>query len=86
VNPPALPTLLHYFCTTITQYTTPLRPPVYMPYAIQYRSRQYRVKANLRRMHTLQDDTPEACEGVFGLGFLPALSPRRLGLLAMSRP
>ena len=46
VNPPALPTLLHYYCTTIAQYTTPLRPPVCMPYAIQYRPRQYRVKAN----------------------------------------
>jgi len=46
-SPLAMPTLLQYFCTTIAQYTTPSRPPFCMPYAIQYWSWQYRVKAKL---------------------------------------
>ena len=33
--PPALPTRLHYYCTTIAQYTTPLRPSLCMPYIIR---------------------------------------------------
>ena len=37
-RPPALPTLLHYYFTIITQSTTPLRPPLCMPYIIQYGS------------------------------------------------
>jgi len=35
-RPPALATLLHYYCTAIAQYTTPLRPPFCMLYNIQY--------------------------------------------------
>jgi len=36
--PPPLvkPALLQYDCNTIAQYSTPLRPPVFMPYTIQY--------------------------------------------------
>jgi len=41
--PPALPTLLRYVCTTVAQYTTPLPPPLCMPYT-KYWSWQYRVK------------------------------------------
>jgi len=29
-------TLLHYYCTTIAQYTSPHRPLLFMPYTIQY--------------------------------------------------
>jgi len=35
-SPPALPTQLQYDCNTIAQYSTPLRPPVFMPDTIQY--------------------------------------------------
>ena len=35
-NPPAKPTLLQYYCTTIAQYTPPHRPPLFMPYTIHY--------------------------------------------------
>ena len=35
-GPPALPTLLQYYCTTIGQYATPPRPPFCMPYTLQY--------------------------------------------------
>ena len=34
--PPAKPTLLQYYCTTIVQYTPPRRPPLFMPYTLQY--------------------------------------------------
>jgi len=34
-RPPALARLLQYNCTTIGQYTSPLRPPLCMPYTIQ---------------------------------------------------
>ena len=49
IAPPtsATPTLLQYYCTTITQYTPPHRPSCFMTYTIQYWQRQYRVKANL---------------------------------------
>jgi len=42
---PVLPTLLHGYCTTFAQYTTPLRPPLCMPCTVQYWSWQYRVTA-----------------------------------------
>jgi len=35
--PPAKPTLLQYYCTTIAQCTPPHRPPLCMPGTIQYR-------------------------------------------------
>jgi len=35
-GPPALTILLQYYCTTIGQYTTPPRPPLCMPYTLQY--------------------------------------------------
>jgi len=57
--PPALPTLLHYYCTTFAQYTTPLRPPLCMPYTIQYWAWQYRAKANLRLLSPLFYRYPE---------------------------
>ena len=44
-GPPALPTLLQYYCTIIGQYTTPPRPPLCMSYTIQNWQLQYRVKA-----------------------------------------
>jgi len=44
IRPPAKPTLLHYYCTTTAQYTTPLRPLYCTPYTIHYWSWQYRVK------------------------------------------
>ena len=34
--PPALPAVLQYYCTSIAQYATTLRPPWCMPYTIQY--------------------------------------------------
>ena len=34
-SPPARPTLLHYYCTTTAQYTSPHRPLLSMPYTIQ---------------------------------------------------
>jgi len=34
--PPVFPTRLQYYRNTIAQYTTPLRPPVCMPYTIHY--------------------------------------------------
>jgi len=46
--PPASPTLLQYYCTPIARYTTPHRPPLLMPYTIQYLWWQYRVKAKFR--------------------------------------
>jgi len=49
--PPALPTLLHDYFTTIAQYTIPLRPASCMPYTIQYWSWQYRVKAKSSPRH-----------------------------------
>jgi len=48
-GPPALPTLLQYYCTAIGQYTTPLRPPFGISYTIQYWRWQYRVKAKTPR-------------------------------------
>jgi len=45
--PRAMPTLLQYDCATIAQYMTPIRPPLCMPYTIQYWQWQYRVKAKL---------------------------------------
>ena len=45
---PALPTWLQYYCNTIARYSNPLRPPVIMPYTIQYCALQHRVKAKLR--------------------------------------
>jgi len=51
--PIALPVRLQYDCSTITQYSTSLRSPVFMPYNIQYCAQQYRVKANLSTcLHT----------------------------------
>jgi len=47
--PPALLTRLQYDCTTIAQYSTPLRPPGFKPYTIQYCAWQYRVKAKWMR-------------------------------------
>jgi len=44
-RPPALATLLQYYCTTVGQYMTPPRPPVCMLYTVQYWLYQYRVKA-----------------------------------------
>jgi len=44
--PPALPTRLQYYCDTIARYSNPLRPPVFMPYTIQYCAQQYRVRVN----------------------------------------
>jgi len=41
--PSALLTLLQYYCTTNTQYTTPTRPLLGMQYSIQYWQWQYRV-------------------------------------------
>ena len=35
-GPPALLTLLQYYCTAIGQYTPPPRPSFCMPYTIQY--------------------------------------------------
>ena len=35
-GPPALPTLMQYYCTAIGQYTIPPRPLSSMPYTIQY--------------------------------------------------
>jgi len=34
--PPANPTVLQYYCTTIAQHTPPNRPPFCMPYTTQY--------------------------------------------------
>jgi len=34
--PPAKPTLLQHYCTTIAQYTPPHRPPLFMPYTMTY--------------------------------------------------
>jgi len=45
--PPANPTVLQYYCTTIAQHTPPNRPPFCMPYTTQYWWWQYRVKANV---------------------------------------
>ena len=35
-GPPALPTLLQYYCTAIGQYTSPARLPFCIPYTIEY--------------------------------------------------
>ena len=43
--PPAKPTLLQYYCTPMRNIRPPHRPPLCMPYAIQYWPWQYRVKA-----------------------------------------
>jgi len=48
-----LPTRLQYYCNTIAQYSTPLRPAVLMQYTIHYCAWQYRVKANLGTSHPL---------------------------------
>ena len=45
-RPPALPSLLQYYCTSIAQYTTSPRPPLCIACTIQYWQSQYRVKAN----------------------------------------
>ena len=42
--PPAKPTLLQYYCTTIAQETTPPRSPFSKPYTVQCWSWQYSVK------------------------------------------
>jgi len=46
-SPPALPTVVHYYCPTIAQYTTPLRPLLCMPCTMQCWSWQYCVKSKL---------------------------------------
>ena len=43
-DPPALLTVLQYYCTTTGQYTTPLAPCCIV-YTIHYYKQQYRVKA-----------------------------------------
>jgi len=39
--PPALPTLLQYYCATIAQYTPPARPLLCMPHTVRYWIWQY---------------------------------------------
>jgi len=46
--PPANPTLLHHYCTTIAQCTPPHRPTLFMSYTIQYWQWQYRVNTICR--------------------------------------
>jgi len=43
---PALPSRLQYDCNTIAQILMPLRPPICLPYTMQYRAWQYRVKVD----------------------------------------
>jgi len=50
--PPAKPTLLQYYCTTIEQHTPPPATPPFMPYTIKYWWWQYRVKAKSLLSHT----------------------------------
>ena len=48
-GPPALPTLLQYYCTAIGQYPTPHPTPLVHAIHIQYWQWQYRVKATPQR-------------------------------------
>jgi len=50
-RPPALPTPLQYYCTTIGQFKTPLRPALCMSYTIQYGQLKYGVKPSQPQAH-----------------------------------